>query len=72
MTFVTVLGDPDRLASFLNSIIDAGNNIEILRKTQNKSTYIVGYITSGPVVNNYILLESGDFLLLESGDKIIL
>jgi hypothetical protein len=72
MTFVTVLGDPDRLASFLNSVVASGNAIDILMKTQNHSTYLVGYSSTGPVVNSYILLESGDFLLLESGDKIIL
>lgn len=72
MTFVTVLGDPDKLASFLNSVITAGNDIEILKKTQNHSTYIVGFVSTGPTVNSYILMESGDFLLLESGDRIIL
>jgi hypothetical protein len=72
MTFVTVLGDPDKLSSFLNSIVVAGNDITLCKKTQNHSTYIVGYASTGPVVNTYILMESGDFLLLESGDKIIL
>lgn len=72
MTFITVLGDPDRLSSFLGSIITAGNDITVLKLTRTKATYLVGYISTGPVVNNYILLESGDFMLLESGDMIIL
>lgn len=72
MTFVTVLGDPDKLAIFVNNIVASGNAISILKKTQNHSTYIVGYASTGPVVNNYILMESGDYLLLESGDRIIL
>jgi hypothetical protein len=71
MTFVIVLGDPDKLASFLNSVISSGNDIEILKKTQNHSTYIVGFASSGGG-NSYILMESGDYLLLESGDRIIL
>lgn len=72
MTFVTVLGDPDKLATFANSVISAGNEITICKKTQNHSTYILGFISTGPVVNNYILMESGDYLLLENGDRIIL
>ena len=72
MIFITVLGDPDKLCSFIDSIVASGNEVLILKKTQNKATYLIGYASTGPVVNNYILMESGDFLLLESGDKIIL
>ena len=72
MIVLTVLGDPDDLSIFLTNIIDSGNDIKLLRLTKSKATYIVGFESSGPVVNNYILLESGDFMLLESGDRIIL
>lgn len=72
MTIVTVAGDPEALCTFLNSVIGSGNDITLLQKTKNNSTYIVGYESSGPVLNSYILKEDGSFLLLESGDKIIL
>jgi hypothetical protein len=72
MTYLSVLGDPDRLSSFLDSIIAAGNAISVVQLTGHKATYLIGYYSTGPVVNNYILLESGDYMLLESGDMIIL
>jgi len=72
VTFLTVLGDPKDLSNFLDSIILAGNDIVFLRLTQTRATYVVGFISTGPVVNNYILLENGDLLLLENGDFIIL
>lgn len=72
MTFLTVLGDPDDLSKFLDSIILAGNDISFLRLTQTRATYVVGFISTGPSANNYILLENGDYMLLENGDMIIL
>lgn len=72
MTVVTVVGEPTSVCSLLDAIIGAGNNITILKMTKNNSTYIVGYEPSGPMVNDFLLMEDGSFLLLESGDKIIL
>lgn len=48
MTIVTVVGEPDSVCSFLQDIIDLGNDIVILKMTKNNSTYIVGYEPSGP------------------------
>lgn len=71
MTSITVNGDPEAVCSFLSSIVAAGNEINILKKTKNNSEYIVIYsATSGG--GDAILLESGDYLLLESGDHILL
>lgn len=72
MTFVTVLGDPERLRDFLGSIIDAGNDISVLRLTRSQATYIVGFSSTGPSLNNYLLLQNGSKLLLQNGDRIIL
>lgn len=72
MTFITVLGDPERLRDFLEDIIAAGNDISILRLTRSKATYIVGFTSTGPVLNNYLLLQNGSNLLLQNGDRIIL
>ena len=68
MSFVTVLGDPDKLCSFLNNLITSGGSkIDIVKKTQNNATYLVGYTGLG-----LLLQEDGCYLLLESGDRIIL
>lgn len=72
MTIVSVVGVPESVCSFLQDIIDLGNDIDFLQLTKNNSTYLVGYSPSGPVVNEFLLMEDGSFLLLESGDKIIL
>lgn len=72
MTFVQVIGDPDKISSFIGSIVAAGNAVRVFIQTKNHSTYLLGFAPTGPVVNNYILMESGSFLLLESGSKIIL
>jgi hypothetical protein len=72
MTFITVLGDPESLAVFLQAIVDAGNNIDIVQKTWHRARYVVAFSPSGPVVNNYLLMEDGSYLLLENGDRIIL
>lgn len=72
MTLVTIVGEPDSVCSFLNTIIGSGNDITLLKKTKNNSTYIVGYESTAPVVNSFLLMEDGSRLLLESGDKIIL
>lgn len=70
MSIVTVVGDPDKVCDFVNSLIGAGNTIEIIKKTRNNATYIISYAAAA--ANNYLLLEDGSYLLLESGDKIIL
>ena len=70
MTTVTVLGDPERLAAFLDGLVLGGNDIRSLRLTRNKATYIVVFESSGPL--SFLLREDGSFLLLENGDKIIL
>lgn len=72
MTIVTLVGDPESVSGFLDTIIGAGNNIVILKMTKNNSTYIVGYEPSGPVVNEFLLMEDGSYLLLEDGGYIIL
>jgi hypothetical protein len=72
MTSVKIVGDPDLVCSNLAVIITAGNNILSITKTKSNSAYIVTYEPSGPVVNDFILMEDGSFLLLESGDKFIL
>lgn len=72
MTFVTVTGAPEDVASLLNSLIISGNEITTIKLTKNNSCYLIGYNSTGPALNDFILLENGDFLLLESGDKIIL
>jgi hypothetical protein len=70
MNAISVKGDPEAVSSFLQSIINAGNNINVLKLTKNNSEYVVVY--SGISVGSRILLENGDYLLLESGDKILL
>lgn len=72
MNFVTVLGEPDSVASFINSLVNAGNYVDIVRLTKSNSAYIVGYSATGPVATQYLLMEDGSFLLLESGDRILL
>lgn len=70
MSLVTVTGDPDKVCGFLDSLITAGNTINLIKKTKNSATYIVEYSAAGAL--SYLLLEDGSYLLLESGDKIIL
>jgi hypothetical protein len=72
MTAITIVGDPDLVCSNLGVIISAGNRIVSITKTKNNSTYVVLYEPSGPVVDEFVLMEDGSFLLLESGDKIVL
>ncbi|MEI7584615.1 DUF3168 domain-containing protein [Runella sp.] len=38
---------------------------------QISQDYLINYIYSPPVVDEFLLLESGDFMLLETGDRII-
>jgi hypothetical protein len=66
MKFGTVLGDPHKVADFINSLIASKNEILIVEKTQNHSTYLVG------MLGGYLLQEDGSYLLLEDGFRIVL
>lgn len=72
MISVTVVGDPDKVSSYINTVIGLGNTIYSVTKTKNNATYIITYDSGVGPTEFYLLMETGDYLLLETGDKIIL
>jgi len=71
MSIVTVVGDPEKVCGAIDSLITAGNTINVVKKTKNNASYIIDYTSSAPT-SSFLTMEDGSFLLLESGDKIIL
>lgn len=72
MSFLKVLGDPDRLKTVIDGLVADGNDITYVKKTQNNATYIVGYVSSGGGYTCFLTMEDGSFLLLEDGSKILI
>lgn len=72
MITVSVVGSPEMVCSYVESLISGGAVIHVLEKTRNNATYIIAYDNGVPPSGDFLLLENGDFLLLESGDKILL
>jgi hypothetical protein len=66
-----VVGDPEKVCSFISSLISGGFSINNVKKTKNNATYLIVY-SSGISPFNYLLMEDGNYLLLEDGGKIIL
>jgi hypothetical protein len=71
MNCVAVVGDPEKVCSFIASLIAGSFFVYNIKKTKNNATYLVTYSSIAPFIN-YLLMEDGSFLLLEDGAKIIL
>ena len=71
MIAIAVVGDPDKVCSFVSSLMGSGYFVCDLKKTKNNATYIITYDNAAPG-ESYLLLENGDYILLEDGSKIIL
>lgn len=71
MNIITVVGDPEKVCSFIATLIANGFIIHNVKKTKNNATFLIAYSTYNPFTG-YLLMEDGSFLLLEDGGKIIL
>ena len=64
MNFITVLGDPETVTHTITCIVKNGGTILDFKKTQFKSTYLIGY-SEGVAVGCFLLLEDGSKIALE-------
>jgi len=71
MNSTVVVGDPEKVCSFISTLISNGFFVYDLKKTKNNATYAITYSNVAPG-GSYLLMESGNYLLLENGGFIIL
>jgi len=64
MNIVAIVGDPDKVCDFLGTMVSSGYHIDIVKKTKNNATYIVGY--SAATAGEFLLLEDGSYPILRS------